>query len=120
MEPGETLEEVAKRELFEETGMIAKSVELFEVFSGPSMYYKYPHGDEVYNVVAAYLCSEFEGIPQTDGVEVQDIQFFTLENIQLEQLSPPDRVIIQNYIARQTNRPLEGKIQHGLKPSNMA
>ncbi|CAH1202310.1 RNA pyrophosphohydrolase [Paenibacillus allorhizoplanae] len=70
MEPGESLEEVAKRELFEETGLEAKSLEMFRVFSGKDLYYKYPHGDEVYNVVSAYVCSDFEGALKEDGVEV--------------------------------------------------
>lgn len=104
MEPGETLEEVAKRELFEETGMIAKCVELFEVFSGPALYYKYPHGDEVYNVVAAYLCLDFEGTPQIDGLEVQDVKFFAIEEIPMEKMSPPDKVVVKKYIDRLINQ----------------
>jgi 8-oxo-dGTP pyrophosphatase MutT (NUDIX family) len=56
-----TLEEVAMRELFEETGLEARSLELFHIFSGKELYYKYPHGDEVYNVVCAYVCNDFAG-----------------------------------------------------------
>lgn len=47
MEIGETLVQVAKRELFEETGLIANKLKLFNVYSGENFYYKYPHGDEV-------------------------------------------------------------------------
>ncbi|WP_461671143.1 NUDIX hydrolase, partial [Mycobacterium tuberculosis] len=66
LEPGEAMEQVAKRELFEETGLRAKSLELLDIFSGPELYYKYPHGDEVFNVVAAYICKEFEGVAILD------------------------------------------------------
>lgn len=45
LEIGETLEEVAKRELYEETGLVAKKLKLFNVFSGKEFYYKYPNGD---------------------------------------------------------------------------
>lgn len=62
MEIGETLEQVAKRELFEETGLTANNLMLLEVFSGQDLYYQYPHGDEVYNVVAAYICKDYKGI----------------------------------------------------------
>lgn len=55
LEPGETLEEVAKRELFEETGLTANDLQLFNIYSGEEFYYKYPHGDEVYNVITAYI-----------------------------------------------------------------
>jgi 8-oxo-dGTP pyrophosphatase MutT (NUDIX family) len=42
LEMGETLEEVAKRELYEETGLLANNLELFNLFSGKEFYYKYP------------------------------------------------------------------------------
>lgn len=41
MELGETVEEVAKRELFEETGLTANSLELLGVFSGKELFYTY-------------------------------------------------------------------------------
>lgn len=57
LELGEKLEKAAKRELYEETGLIANKLKLFNVYSGEEFYYRYPHGDEVYNVVAAYICN---------------------------------------------------------------
>ncbi|MDQ0901267.1 8-oxo-dGTP pyrophosphatase MutT (NUDIX family) [Paenibacillus sp. V4I7] len=99
MEPGETLEEVAKRELFEETGLEARSLELFNIFSGKDLYYKYPHGDEVYNVVSAYVCSDFDGVLKGDGVEVQELRFFSFDEMPIE-LSPPDKPIINEFLKR--------------------
>src|SRR6266516_240489 len=46
MELGETTEETAKRELFEETNLQVGEMKLFGVFSGPELYYRYPSGDE--------------------------------------------------------------------------
>lgn len=97
MEPGEEMKGVAKRELFEEVGLEAKELELLDVFSGPELYYQYPHGDEVYNVVAAYLCKEYTGTIRSDGIEVQDIQFFELDKIP-NQISPPDKPIITRFL----------------------
>ncbi|MEK4348339.1 NUDIX hydrolase [Paenibacillus sp. FSL P4-0184] len=99
MELGETLEEVAKRELFEETGLQAKELELFDMFSGQELYYKYPNGDEVYNVVAAYLCTEFDGALKEDGVEVQEVRFFNYGELPSE-LSPPDVSVIKRFMDR--------------------
>ncbi|WP_248548331.1 MULTISPECIES: NUDIX hydrolase [Paenibacillus] len=99
MELGETLEEVAKRELFEETGLTAKGLELFDMFSGKDLYYKYPHGDEVYNVVAAYLCTDFDGALKVDGIEVQELRFFCYEELPSE-LSPPDVPVIKRFLDR--------------------
>ncbi|WP_405176492.1 NUDIX hydrolase [Paenibacillus sp. FSL H8-0261] len=97
MELGETLEEVAKRELFEETGLQAKELELFDMFSGQELYYKYPNGDEVYNVVAAYLCTEFDGALKEDGIEVQEVRFFNYGGLPSE-LSPPDVPVIKRFM----------------------
>jgi len=99
MEPGETLEEVAARELSEETGLIANSLEMFHIFSGKDMYYKYPHGDEVYNVVAAYVCTDYDGVPTKDGDEAQELRFFSYSDIPTE-LSPPDKLIIHKFLER--------------------
>jgi mutator protein MutT len=97
LEMGETLEQVAKRELFEETGLVANKLELFNVFSGDKFYYKYPHGDEVYNVVTAYICSEYTGELNTDEREVQELSFFDFTKLP-PNISPPDSPIIQEYI----------------------
>lgn len=97
MEPGETLEQVAARELFEETGLIAQSLELFHTFSGKEQYYRYPHGDEVYNVVSAYICDEYVGVLTADEAEVQELRFFNFSEIPHE-LSPPDKPIINKFL----------------------
>lgn len=67
---GETLEEVARRELKEETGLIANSLRLFNIFSGEEFYYKYPHGDEVYNVITTFICKAYSGELEIEESEV--------------------------------------------------
>lgn len=97
MEPGDTLEETAKRELFEETGYSALELDMFHVFSGEAFYYQYPHGDEVYNVVAAYTCDKYEGTPAIDRVEVQDLRFFDLDALPKD-LCGPDFLVIDYFL----------------------
>jgi 8-oxo-dGTP pyrophosphatase MutT (NUDIX family) len=97
LEPGETLEEVAKRELFEETGLTANDLQLFNIYSGDEFYYKYPHGDEVYNVITAYICNDYEGELTMDNKEVKDLRFFHVHEIP-SKISPPDRRVIKDYI----------------------
>lgn len=97
MEPGEEMKEVAVRELFEETGLEACELEMFDVFSGQELYYQYPHGDEVYNVVVVYICKEYGGVMKADEGEVQDIRFFKLNEIPNE-ISPPDLPIILRFL----------------------
>lgn len=79
MEPGESFEETAKRELFEEAGLKARSLEFINIYSGQDMYYKYPHGDEVYNVLAVFEVRETEGHLQINDDEGFELQFFSLD-----------------------------------------
>ncbi len=97
LEPGESLEEAAKREMYEETGLAAKSLKLFNVFSGEEFYYKLPHGDEVYNVTATYICNDFDGELRMDNEEVVNLAFFDLDQIP-SNISPPDRPVIREFI----------------------
>ena len=61
IEPDERVEDAARRELFEETGLTAEALELFGVFSGPELHYVYPNGDEVSNIDIVFLCRSFTG-----------------------------------------------------------
>ncbi|RBP89982.1 ADP-ribose pyrophosphatase YjhB (NUDIX family) [Cytobacillus firmus] len=97
LEPGETLEEVAKRELLEETGLAANDLRLFNIYSGDEFYYKYPHGDEVFNVITAYICTDYDGELTVDNEEVNDLRFFHVHEIP-SNISPPDRKVLKEYI----------------------
>lgn len=97
MEPGETLEEVAERELLEETGLTAKELTFLKILSGKDFYYKYPHGDEAYNVIAAYICRDYDGELKVDHDEVQELQFFPLHKLP-SAISPPDYQVIKAYM----------------------
>lgn len=103
MELGESLEEAAARELTEETGLTAAKLELLHVFSGKDLYYKYPNGDEVYIVVAAYECTEFTGVPAEDGTETGEVRFFAFDEIPSD-LSPPDIPLINRFLDKITGR----------------
>jgi 8-oxo-dGTP pyrophosphatase MutT (NUDIX family) len=61
LEIGETVEDAAKRELFEETGLIANNIQLLGVFSGNDLRYTYPNGDKVSIVEVVYVCNDFSG-----------------------------------------------------------
>lgn len=96
LELGETLEQTAMRELFEETGLIANKIKLFNVYSGENFHYTYPHGDVVYNVISAYICTDYEGVMKRDGKEVQELKFFKFAELP-HNISPPDAPIINEY-----------------------
>lgn len=96
MEPGESLEETARREVEEETGLRPAELVLFGVFSGPELYYRYPNGDEVYNVTVAYVCTRFHGTLRADGHEVTEVGWFPAHSLPAP-LSPPVKPIILRF-----------------------
>ncbi|CAM4187630.1 NUDIX hydrolase [Paenibacillus macerans] len=102
LEPGESLEQVARRELFEETGLEAVQLVLMDVFSGHELYYKYPHGDEVYNVVTAYLCKTYRGTIRKEDAEVEELRFFEANQLP-DNINPPDRPIIRAFLSLQNH-----------------
>lgn len=94
----ETVEESAKRELFEEMGLIAEELEFFMVNSGPEAHYVYPNGDEVYNVELIYLCRKYHGEIKRQEEEVEELRFFAPEEITLDMISPPIRPVFRKYL----------------------
>ena len=61
MEPGESTEETAIRESFEETGLTIRNLALFKLYSGKEFFTKADNGDEFYSVTTAYVTKEYEG-----------------------------------------------------------
>ena len=84
----ERVEDTARRELFEETGLVAEELELFGVWSGPELHYVYPNGDEVSNIDIVFLCKSFSGEIRRQEEEVDALRFFSVDEIP-ENLSPP-------------------------------
>jgi 8-oxo-dGTP pyrophosphatase MutT (NUDIX family) len=97
MEVGESLEETARREAREETGLELDELKWFDLFSGPELIYEYPNGDVVVNVVAVYIARRFRRQLKPNGQEADEIRFFPLQNLP-KKLSPPDRPVIERYL----------------------
>lgn len=97
VELDEVVEDAAKRELKEETGLIAHHLELFGIFSGEQTHYIYPNGDEVSNVDIVYICKDYSGTLKCQESEVEDLRFFDVNEIP-ENISQPLRIPIQKWV----------------------
>ncbi|MBQ4283651.1 MAG: NUDIX hydrolase [Lachnospira sp.] len=97
VELDEVVEDAAKRELFEETGLIAERLELFGVFSGKETHYIYPNGDEVSNVDIVYVCRVYSGELKCQKGEVEELRFFQVDEIP-QNISPPIRKALSQWI----------------------
>jgi mutator protein MutT len=84
VEIGETLEEAAKRELYEETGLTAKKLEFFNIYSGKEMLYTYPNGDKAYLIITLWLCEEYKGETRPDANEVLELKWFDINEMPKE------------------------------------
>ena len=98
----EEVEVAAKRELYEETGLIPNELVLFGVFSGEDMHYVYPNGDEVSIIDIVYLCKSYSGDLKMQKDEVADLKFFPLNDLP-ENISPPIAKALKAYIGKRTN-----------------
>jgi len=67
----------------------------FGVFSGPELYYKYPNGDEVYNVTIIYLSREWSGEVKLND-EHTEWRWFDADEIP-EDVSPPIKPVIERF-----------------------
>jgi len=92
----EIVEDAAKRELYEETGITANSLALFGVFSGKELYHIYPHGDEISNVDIVYICEDYSGEPAADKIECVDVKFFAIDKLP-NNISPPCMPALKKY-----------------------
>lgn len=77
MELGESLEETAARELWEEAGLKAERFELLDVLSGKELFFRYPNGDETYTVIVLYKAVGVSGVPRINDGESRRLEYFS-------------------------------------------
>lgn len=99
MDLGESFEEVAKREVLEETGLGINNLKLLDVYSGSDYYLKVSNGDELYSATAVYYTTQVSGIMSIDYSESKDIKFLKIEELP-DTLTNTDRGFIEDYIKR--------------------
>lgn len=100
VEIDEDVETCAKRELFEETGLIADEMELFMINSGPDAHYVYPNGDEVSNVEIIYISKKYHGTLKKQEEEIEDLKFFDVKDVTMDMISPPIRPVFDKYLRK--------------------
>ena len=109
VEIDEKVEDCARRELFEETGITADELEFFCINSGKEAHYIYPNGDEVSNVEIVYICKKYHGTPKCQEDEIEELRFFSPDEIDLDMISPPIRPVFVRYLAEYAKIPIKEK-----------
>jgi 8-oxo-dGTP pyrophosphatase MutT (NUDIX family) len=98
MELGESTEETACREVYEETGLTVGNLNLIDVFSGKEHFIKTPNGDEFYVVVTAYWTKEFSGSLSINDKESKSLEFININELP-ENIPLSHKDIIMKYKA---------------------
>ncbi|WP_405060414.1 NUDIX hydrolase [Kribbella sp. NBC_01505] len=76
VEPGEHLEDAARRELQEETGLQAADLTLLSARSGPDCFITYPNGDQVQVISLTYRAESWTGTLDPANEETTALNFF--------------------------------------------
>jgi 8-oxo-dGTP pyrophosphatase MutT (NUDIX family) len=95
VEPGETLEQAARRELLEETGLRAGDLRQIDAFSGPEFVVRYPDGYAAYVEGATFETSDVAGTLRTDDAgETAALEWWPEEDLPTE-INPYNRLILR-------------------------
>lgn len=96
MEIGETFEETAKRESFEETGLTITDLELFGIYSGEKCFVQYPNGDQTFSVQIIFKSKHFTGELKQKGIESREHRFFRKTDLPAN-LNPRQKPFIMDW-----------------------
>lgn len=81
MELGESVQDTARREVYEETGLILNELELFGIYSGPQYDTTFSNGDQVSLVHISFICKRYSGELVESNEESIQNTFFPIEEL---------------------------------------
>ncbi|MGY3717367.1 NUDIX hydrolase [Sutcliffiella cohnii] len=81
MELGETVQETARREVFEETGLRLGELNLFGMYSGPKYDKTFSNGDQVSMMLVLFTCTDYKGELVKSNEESLKNTFFSINNL---------------------------------------
>ena len=81
MELGESVQDTARREVYEETGLLLDELELFGIYSGPQYDKTFTNGDQVALVLISFFCKRYSGNLVESNEESIENKFFSLEEL---------------------------------------
>ena len=86
LEPGESLQECARRELLEETGLAAEELGLVGIYTEPRYDTTYPNGDQVQQFTVCFQGQRAGGRLQIDGQETRALAFYEADQLPWQEM----------------------------------
>jgi 8-oxo-dGTP pyrophosphatase MutT (NUDIX family) len=99
MELGESTEEVARREVLEETGLTIGKLDLINVYSGKKHFVVAENGDQFYVVTVAYHTNEIVGDLIVDKSESIKFDYFYPNELP-EKMVGSHREILNDFLSK--------------------
>ena len=81
LEVGETLEQTAIREVFEETGLTIEELKLIHTFSGQDYHFVLQNKDEIYVVTSLYKAINYTGELNVSSEETLELSYFNYNSL---------------------------------------
>ncbi|WP_112179860.1 MULTISPECIES: NUDIX hydrolase [Paraliobacillus] len=81
MDLGESVQGTAKREVYEETGLLLEELELFGIYSGPQYDKTFSNGDQVSLVLISFICKKYSGELVESNEESLQNKFYSLDEL---------------------------------------
>ncbi|WP_107923504.1 NUDIX hydrolase [Lysinibacillus parviboronicapiens] len=97
MEIGESFEQTATREVFEETGLVVHNLQLYGIYSGKTCFVEYPNKDKVFSVQIIFKTSDFQGDLKQKSEESKAHRFFQRKDLPLN-LNPRQKKFIVDWV----------------------
>ncbi|MGA2835542.1 MAG: NUDIX domain-containing protein [Acidimicrobiales bacterium] len=96
VEPGESPQEGAVREVAEEAGVAVELGSILGVFGGPEYHVSYPNGDQSSYVVTAFDATVIDGVPRPDGDETSEVGWFSSDELPLGEMGVLTRALVRD------------------------
>lgn len=95
IDPDETPADAAKREVWEETGLLVEPQKVIGVFAGPEFQFAYENGDQVSYTITAFEARRVGGEPLPDGEEAFELRFVTPAEADALPMAPHMRLLVR-------------------------
>ncbi|TLS37075.1 NUDIX hydrolase [Pseudalkalibacillus caeni] len=98
MDLGESVQDTARREVYEETGLLLEELELFGIYSGAQYDKTFSNGDQVSLVQVLFTCKNYGGELVQSNEESLQNEFFPLDKLP-DNIFTEHRVFINDLIS---------------------